>query len=550
MSKVSQKVIILLQDEYAWILDNDNGKISLVEGGARFSLKSNQEMYGDVFKKLILRDNEFVTVSNPFNKENERCMMGECEIRTGPAVMSLYPFETCSEPKSAYVLKQGQGLKLQANEDIPESKRSVARKAGEMYIVPGPASYIPSKFELVKEIISAINVPQNQGVYVRDIRTSRLRLIEGPQSLLLGVNDELFKRFHKKEVVSTLELPNASSEWAPTIVLEKGSVVCIMDSENDTEKYIEGPRVYILGPYEIVKVNSLSGGVPKKENTRQAAIVHVEGVDFMVDQFQVSTKDHALLDISISYKWQFLTDKSNPAAEYPKIFALDFIGYPCQSLQSRIREEAAKHYFEALGSNTAEILRNRVFREYTFSKYGENGGELKIRGRFFPECCVFVSEIDIKEVKPVNEDIAELLNESIRTNMKIVCQKLEDQATLQQEKEEIDSKRMIETLRKDLISNNNINYRKQTLDRAIIQGEADREKAKAASESYKILEEGAVSRDLARMKSTIEKLNSENGSAYLQMLKLESMSHVKNVTVLPSNVTNIKLPNFPLLNSV
>lgn len=126
--------------------------------------------------------------------------------------------------------------------------------------------------------------------------------------------------------------------------------------------------------------------------------------DFMSDTFQIRTKDNAQLNIHLTYKWQFKVDESDSY----KVFALkDFIGYPCQTLCSAIREEAARHNFEEFHKNTVALIQKAIFKEHII-KY-DSGKEEKVVGLYFPENKFLVSAVDVKELTPVNKDISTLL---------------------------------------------------------------------------------------------------------------------------------------------
>ena len=58
----------------------------------------------------------------------------------------------------------------------------------------------------------------------------------------------------------------------------------------------------MLDPYEDFTVISLSGGIPKKE-AQISTLSLLLGPDFMTDQIQVETSDHARLYLRLAYRW-------------------------------------------------------------------------------------------------------------------------------------------------------------------------------------------------------------------------------------------------------
>jgi hypothetical protein len=154
----------------------------------------------------------------------------------------------------------------------------------------------------------------------------------------------------------------------------------------------------------------------------------------MPDKFDVRTKDNAQLHFT--YKWEFLIEPS----EVWKIFSLpDFIGYAATTLCSTVREEAT-YTFEQFHSRTVGIIR-KVFQEHTVRIGNET---CQVTGTLFDEIKLFISEVDVKDVPPVNKEINSLLNQSIKSNMTIVCKKMEQEANREAEKQKIKAQSDIE----------------------------------------------------------------------------------------------------------
>lgn len=63
-----------------------------------------------------------------------------------------------------------------------------------------------------------------------------------------------------------------------------------------------------------------------------------------------------------------------------------------------------------------------------------------------------------------------MLDESIKSSMKILCRKLNDNAETEAEKEKIESESEISRLQGNLIEIQNANYSKETLEKAKIEG--------------------------------------------------------------------------------
>lgn len=536
--------IILQSDEYCWVSENDTGNISLIEGPTRIVLLPNQTVCLSKKKKVTVKDNEWVIVKNYYDPTLKQCTMGKREVRQGPVVFSLYPGEEVESGgvQKAYVLNSNQAIIVQATDSFTctstDGKEEI-HQAGEKWVVKGPVNFIPNKNEKVIRQMDSINVSQNQAIYVRNITTSELKLVKGPASYILGHDEELFNKSLGKKEYSALGIKPVASYNAVVIQLQKSEIVCIIDFKTHTEKYIVGPRVHILAPYETVKVVNLSGGVPKKEGVVLASRVRF-GPDFMNDAFDVRTKDNALLKLQVTYKWRFVVHED----KFDTIFSGDFIGYACQSMRSRIREAAAGTNFEQFHCSSANILRERLFKEYTVPvKYpGESETQLKVQGRYFRENSFLVFELDVKEVTPVDEEIASLLNESIKSNMKILCRKLEDSAQLQNEKERIESEAEIARLRRNLIEIENANHTKSTIEKARIEGAALIEKSRAEKEAQELLEKSRIETELQRMRHMLDMLASTKGARYLDFIRVQSINkNVEQALIVPSDTKTLFL---------
>lgn len=243
----------------------------------------------------------------------KKCLMGEIEIRQGPTTFSLYPGESDLEGiKNATILGKNEVAVIQAIDNFIDDKGE-EKKAGECWIISGPARYIPTKFERCIKSYKAINVGQSEAIYVRDTSTSELKLVKGPQSYILNVDEEEYQKVlspREFEALKDQGITERASSKAFTLQIQKNECVCVIDYKSNKETYILGPKSHILGPYEGVKVISISAGVPKKENQAKLAIIRL-GPDFMNDQFEVRTKDNAVLRLSVTYKWKFVLDDKN-----------------------------------------------------------------------------------------------------------------------------------------------------------------------------------------------------------------------------------------------
>lgn len=82
--------------------------------------------------------------------------------------------------QDVYVLSEQQGLLLRALQPLEEGEdtEKVSHQAGDRWLIRGPLEYVPSaKVEVVEER-QAIPLDENEGIYVQDVKTGRVRVRE------------------------------------------------------------------------------------------------------------------------------------------------------------------------------------------------------------------------------------------------------------------------------------------------------------------------------------------------------------------------------------
>ena len=94
-----------------------------------------------------------------------------------------------------------QSMSLQATHDHKDSIEVdgktviVQRKAGEKWLMKGEATIIPSIYQkVVMKPSPAIAIQQNEGIYILNLCTQEVRLVEGPRSIFLDVDEELWTK--------------------------------------------------------------------------------------------------------------------------------------------------------------------------------------------------------------------------------------------------------------------------------------------------------------------------------------------------------------------
>src|SRR5690606_19865614 len=94
--------------------------------------------------------------------------------------------------QGVHILAEDEALLLRSKEafvDLDEKKRS----PGDIWMVYGPRDYIPPvEVEIVEKRMS-IPLDENEGIYVRDMRTGKVRAVTG-RSYMLQPTEELWQK--------------------------------------------------------------------------------------------------------------------------------------------------------------------------------------------------------------------------------------------------------------------------------------------------------------------------------------------------------------------
>jgi len=405
----------------------------------------------DVYERVVaevklttLTSRQYCVVLDPW--VNGKPQMGKRELRKGELSFFLQPGERLeSGVQSVHVLDSEEALLLRAKERYVDGK--TVREPGDRWMIYGPADYIPPVEVEVLEKRRAIPLDENEGIYVRDIKTGRVRTVTG-ESYMLKPYEELWEKELSDTVeqllakeVSRRPSNNANTQYTRdktrvvTFRTPHNSAVQIYDYKEKKARVVFGPDLVMLGPDEHFTVISLSGDVPKRPNVIKSLALLL-GPDFMTDIVIVETADHARLSLKVSYNWAFEVNPDDPESA-AKLFAVpDFVGDVCKALASRIRGVVASHTFDSFHRHSATAIRQAVFG------VDENG---KIKNRLhFPANNLVISNIDIQSVEPVDQRTRDALQKSVQLAIEITTKSQEATARHEAERREQEARGRLE----------------------------------------------------------------------------------------------------------
>jgi len=388
-------------------------------------------------KAITLSNREYCVILDPYNPKTRTNDFGKRELRKGEATFFLQPGELLegNTTFTVKVLTEDDALLLQAVEDFQESN-DVKRKAGEKWLVIGPCEYIPPVEVQIIEQRKKIPLDENEGIYVRNIKTGEVRMETG-NTYLLEAHEELWEKELPELVeylvtVQKIGLPNLipkfdklgrpiydNSEFkgykrdktrVVTYRVPHNYAVQLYDFKLKNGRVIFGPSQLLLGPYEQFTLLSLSGGRPKKENAIKSLSLHL-GPSVMFDIVDIETSDHARLQFSLAYSWQFKYNKDDPK-DCAKLFQVpDFVGDACKSIASRIRGAVSSVTFEDFHKRRKDLIQVAVF--------GTNPDGSPKENLFFSANNLQINYVDVQNPEPIDPRMKESLFKAQTLNIEI-----------------------------------------------------------------------------------------------------------------------------------
>ncbi|XP_016109604.1 major vault protein [Sinocyclocheilus grahami] len=470
--------------------------------------------------------------------------------------------------QDVYVLSEEEGLVLRAveafvdteGEELDEEegesrakKRGIQRRPGDRWMLRGPIEYVPPATVEVLLRRDAIPLDENEGIYVRDIKTGKVRAVIG-QTYMLTQDEELWEKELPANVETLLSqsLADRSERGRNLAQAERdqtrvvsyrvphNAAVQVYDYREKKARVVFGPEMVMLGPDEQFTILSLSGDKPKHPNVIKA-ICLLLGPDFCTDIITIETADHARLQLQLSYNWHFDIKQPAEAAKATALFSVpDFVGDACKAIASRIRGAVASVQFDDFHKNSNRIICSAVFG------FDE---KLAVRSSLrFNQNGLVISSVDIQSVEPVDQRTRDALQKSVQLAIEITtnsqeatarheAERLEQEARGRLERQKITDQAEAEKARKELLeleaqsaaveSTGAAKAEAQSrAEAARIQGEAAVEEAKLKAEAQKI----EADAELARLcKAREQELNYKKEMDQLEVQKQQKLAEIESL---------------------
>nr|XP_023648056.1 major vault protein [Paramormyrops kingsleyae] len=338
-----------------------------------------EEVVG-VVDVTTLSSRQYCVILDPVGGDGKP-QLGQRKVVKGERSFFLQPGEHLENGiQDIYILSAEEGLVLRAleafmdteaveedelkEEGVSQSKKGgVVRRPGDRWMLQGPIEYVPPVTVEVLMRRQAIPLDENEGIYVRDIRTGKVRAVIG-HTYILTQDEELWEKELPDKVETLLgsgrdALADRSHRGGPnedrmprdktrvvSYRVPHNAAVQVYDYREKTARVVFGPEMVMLGPDEQFTVLSLSGDKPKRPNVIKALCLLL-GPDFCTDIITIETADHARLQLQLSYNWHFdIKPQSDPAQAATLFSVPDFVGDACKAIASRVRGAVASVQFD------------------------------------------------------------------------------------------------------------------------------------------------------------------------------------------------------------
>jgi major vault protein len=493
-----------------------------------------EEVVG-VVNVTTLNSRQYTVLIDPIGSDGKP-QMGKKKLVKGEKSFFLQPGEKLEKGiQDFYVLMEDEGLILKCIETF-EDESKVKRVPGDRWMIKGPTDYVPPVECEVITRRKAIPLDENEGIYVRDIKSGKIRAVIG-ETYMLNQDEELWSKELAPEIErlllkDALADRNAGSDKSKTAdkTRNKSQVVTyrvphnaavqIYDYKEKKSRVIFGPELVMLGPDEQFTLISISGEVPKKPNQIKALCLLL-GPDFFTDIIQIETADHARLSLKLSYNWHFQVNTSDEK-EASKLFNVpDFVGDACKAIASRVRGAVAGVTFDDFHKNSASIIRTSVFG------LDENK---KIRNQFlFKQNNLAITSVDIQAVEPVDQRTRDSLQKSVQLAIEITtnsqeaaakheAERLEQEARGKLERQKIIDEAEAEKARRALLE-------LQALSAAVESTGQAKAEAQSRAEALRIEGEAAV--EQARLKAQAAKIEADSELERLTQARNSELEYTK-----------------------
>jgi major vault protein len=559
-----REAVTLERLEYCILLD-ENGNKRFIQGPAVVFPEPTEDFItkGGLRKFKAIELNEmsglYIKVIAPYKEGEKEYKEGDELFITGKDQMIYYP-----RPEHA-LIKYGNKERHYSLAIPPGEGRYVLnRKTGKIFLVKGPAMFLPDPRELVlvRRILSPKQVqlwfPGNVEALAYNAKLAEMqkkdnnandylelpKMEEQQQSNTHSLSNfvEQKQQMRKKEAtskeVASDEFSRDSSYTPPrmltldtkydgavTIDLWTGYAVLVV-SKTGTRKVVAGPQTYLLEYDENLEAVNLSTGTPKTEDNLLKTVYLRVLYNKVSDIVQAETSDFCQVAINLSYRVNF-------EGEPEKWFNVEnYVKFLTDHMRSVIRNAVKKYTIMDFYAKGIDILRDVILGVATEGN--------KRPGRMFVENGMRIYDVEILDITLGDAAIENLLvsaqQDVVKQTLKLVSEQRRLEFTQQNEaigrqiattqsetKQKLLDLQKVETVKQLEVDLSKIDSTVQTEWKRInanlanqdvlgkIQ-EAELDRKKSAEQLNISLEEQRLQQQLARLRAEVEAVVNKAGA--------------------------------------
>uniref|UniRef100_A0A3B5QWM1 Major vault protein n=1 Tax=Xiphophorus maculatus TaxID=8083 RepID=A0A3B5QWM1_XIPMA len=430
-----------------------------------------EEVVG-VVNVTTLSSRQYCVILDPVGADGKP-QLGQKKVVKGERSFFLQPGEELENSiQSVYVLSEEEGLVLRAlmQESAKRSRRSgILRRPGDRWMLRGPLEYVPLASVEVLLTQRAIPLDENEGIYVRDIKTGKVRAVIG-HTYMLNQDEELWEK----------ELP--------------ANVEALLATRRDP----------------LADRSSRHGGEDGRPRDKTRAVLGAFG--WCSDPRWPS-----------ACCWGPTSIPAEPAVAAALFSVPDFVGDACKAIASKIRGAVASVQFDDFHKNSNRIICSAVFG------FDE---KLAVRPSLrFAQNNLVISSVDIQSVEPVDQRTRDALQKSVQLAIEITtnsqeaaarheAERLEQEARGKLERQKITDQAEAERARKELLE-------LEALSASVESTGAAKAEAQSQAEAARIRGEAAVNE--AKLKAEAQRIEAEAELQRLAKAREQELSYKKEL---------------------
>jgi hypothetical protein len=291
----------------------------------------------------------------------------------------------------------------------------------EVFVKDKEGFFFPSESLEVKGIVFAVPIAEKEGIYVRDIESGRIATIVGPCSYLPDPTKvEVVDRFVSADTAQLYGVAPARGR-ALSIYIPPSFAVLV--TARNKREVVKGPQTRILAFDEDLETLRLSTGRPKTDEALlPTCFLQIEG-NKVSDVVRVKTADHVELEVALSYRVSFVT-RGGEAERWFNV--KNYVGLLCDHAGSILRAAARATSIDLFHANSTEILRTAIL--------GEKKNNEPREGRFFEENGMWVYDVEVLDVRILDEDVKKLMVDAQRMAIQSEVSRRHEELRLASEK--------------------------------------------------------------------------------------------------------------------